>query len=52
MEFLVAGAGAVQMGTVNFYDPTASARVAGQLPEALGQLGASRVREIVGSLQT
>jgi dihydroorotate dehydrogenase (NAD+) catalytic subunit len=52
MEFLVAGAGAVQMGTVNFYDPTASARVAGQLPEALGQLGASSVREIVGSLQT
>jgi dihydroorotate dehydrogenase (NAD+) catalytic subunit len=51
MEFLVAGASAVQLGTVNFYDPTASARIAGQLPEALAQLGASSVREVVGSLQ-
>jgi dihydroorotate dehydrogenase (NAD+) catalytic subunit len=51
MEFLVAGASAVQLGTVNFYDPTASARVAGLLPEALAQLGASSVREVVGSLR-
>jgi dihydroorotate dehydrogenase (NAD+) catalytic subunit len=51
MEFLVAGASAVQLGTVNFYDPTASTRVAGQLPEALEQLGASSVREVVGTLQ-
>jgi dihydroorotate dehydrogenase (NAD+) catalytic subunit len=51
MEFLVAGASAVQLGTVNFYDPTASERVGGQLPEALGQLGASSVRELVGTLQ-
>jgi dihydroorotate dehydrogenase (NAD+) catalytic subunit len=50
MEFLVAGASAVQMGTVNFYDPTASTRVVGQLPEALGQLGARSVREVVGTL--
>jgi dihydroorotate dehydrogenase (NAD+) catalytic subunit len=51
MEFLVAGAGAVQLGTVNFYDPTASARIAGQLPEALAQLGAGSVREVVGTLR-
>ncbi len=51
MEFLVAGASAVQFGTVNFYDPTASARMAGQLPEALAQLGASSVREVIGTLQ-
>ena len=51
MEFLVAGAGAVQLGTVNFYDPTASVRIAGQLPEALAQLGATAVSEVVGSLQ-
>ena len=50
MEFLVAGASAVQLGTVNFYDPTASMRVAGQLPEALGQLGAKSIREIVRTL--
>ncbi len=50
MEFLVAGASAVQMGTVNFYDPTASVRVVEQLPAALTQLGAVSVREVVGSL--
>src|SRR5579884_261273 len=50
MEFLIAGASAVQLGTVNFYDPTVSMRVAGQLPEVLKQLGASSVREIVGTL--
>ena len=52
MEFLVAGASAVQLGTVNFYDPTASARVVGQLHEALGQLGANSVRELVGTLES
>ncbi|HWG46017.1 MAG TPA: dihydroorotate dehydrogenase [Gemmataceae bacterium] len=51
MEFLVAGASAVQLGTVNFYDPTASMRVVGQLPEALAQLGAGNVREVVGTLK-
>ena len=52
MEFLIAGASAVQLGTVNFYDPTASMRVVGQLPEALAQLGAGSVAEIVGTLGT
>lgn len=51
MEFLVAGASAVQLGTVNFYDPTASVRVVEGLPVALGQLGAARVADVVGTLQ-
>ena len=51
MEFLVAGASAVQLGTVNFYDPTAAPRVVEQLPEALRQLGANSVRQVVGSIQ-
>ncbi len=51
MEFLVAGASAVQLGTVNFYDPTASVRMVEGLPEALAQLGAASVREVVGSLR-
>jgi dihydroorotate dehydrogenase (NAD+) catalytic subunit len=50
MEFLLAGASAVQLGTVNFYDPTVSMRVIEQLPEALTQLGANSVREIIGTL--
>ncbi len=50
MEFLVAGASAVQIGTANFFDPTASARIVEQLPDALGQLRANSVHEIVGTL--
>ena len=51
MEFLVAGASAVQIGTANFYDPTASVRIADALPEALRVLGAERVADVVGTLQ-
>jgi dihydroorotate dehydrogenase (NAD+) catalytic subunit len=51
MEFLVAGASAVQLGTVNFYDPTASMRIVEQLPAALDFLGAASVREIAGSIR-
>jgi dihydroorotate dehydrogenase (NAD+) catalytic subunit len=51
MEFLLAGASAVQLGTVNFYDPIASMRVVDQLPEALAQLGAGSVGEVVGTLK-
>lgn len=51
MEFLVAGASAVQLGTVNFYDPLAAQRIAAQLPEGLAQLGAGSVRDVVGTLR-
>ena len=51
MEFVVAGASAVQLGTVNFFDPTASERLVSQLPAALGELGAASVKEVVGTLQ-
>jgi dihydroorotate dehydrogenase (NAD+) catalytic subunit len=50
MEFLVAGASAVQLGTVNFFDPTASVRIVEGLPGAVAQLGAARVAEVVGTL--
>ncbi len=50
MEFLVVGASAVQIGTANFYDPTASVRIANALPEALATLGASAIPEVIGTL--
>jgi dihydroorotate dehydrogenase (NAD+) catalytic subunit len=50
MEFLIAGASAVQLGTVNFYDPTAAQRVVEQLPGTLGHLQAQSVREVVGTM--
>jgi dihydroorotate dehydrogenase (NAD+) catalytic subunit len=52
MEFFVAGASAVQLGTVNFYNPRASMEVLDALPQALGEAGASRVAEVVGTLVT
>ena len=52
MEFFVAGASAVQLGTVNFYNPTASTTILDELPAAIAELGASSVREIVGTLKT
>jgi dihydroorotate dehydrogenase (NAD+) catalytic subunit len=52
MEFLVSGATAVQLGTVNFYDPTASMRILDALPQAVAQLGASRLADVVGTLET
>ena len=50
MEFLVAGASAVQIGTANFYDPTASMRIVDALPAALKALGSERVADVVGTL--
>ncbi|MFL5330139.1 MAG: dihydroorotate dehydrogenase [Gemmataceae bacterium] len=49
MEFLVAGASAVQLGTVNFYDPTAAMRIVEALPGALEQLKVNSVAEVVGA---
>lgn len=50
MEFLVAGASAVQVGTANFYDPTASVRIVDALPKALAEAGAGSVSDVVGTL--
>ena len=49
MEFLVAGASAIQIGTANFYDPTASVKIVEGLPAALQKLGASNTRDVVGT---
>jgi dihydroorotate dehydrogenase (NAD+) catalytic subunit len=47
MEFMAAGASAVQIGTANYYDPTVSQRLVQQLPAALAELGVRSVREAV-----
>ena len=51
MEFLIAGASAVQIGTANYYRPSVSMEILDALPGALAELGAGSVREIVGTLQ-
>jgi dihydroorotate dehydrogenase (NAD+) catalytic subunit len=51
MEFLVAGATAVQIGTANYYDPTVSMKILDQLPQAVNEAGATRVSDLVGTLK-
>jgi dihydroorotate dehydrogenase (NAD+) catalytic subunit len=50
LDFMVCGASAVQIGTANFYDPTAAARLVRELPDALAAAGVSSVPELVGSI--
>jgi dihydroorotate dehydrogenase (NAD+) catalytic subunit len=50
MDFLVAGATAVQVGTANFYNPSASMQILDALPAALREADAASVREVVGTL--
>ena len=52
MEFLVAGASAVQIGTANFYDPTLATRLVDQLDEVVAAEGCQHVSELVGTLKT
>jgi dihydroorotate dehydrogenase (NAD+) catalytic subunit len=52
LEFLVAGASAVQVGTATFADPGAAGRLVEELPGKLGEIGASSVREVVGTLRS
>ena len=50
MEFFVAGASAVQLGTVNFAAPLTSTEILDALPAALGELGAASLADVVGTL--
>jgi dihydroorotate dehydrogenase (NAD+) catalytic subunit len=50
MQFIVAGASAFQIGTANYYAPTASMQILDALPGAIRELNASSVREVVGTL--
>ena len=51
VEFLLAGASAVQVGTATFARPDTMAEMVEELPAALGLAGASSVHEVVGQLQ-
>ena len=52
MEFLVVGAAAVQIGTANFFNPTATMTILDALPAALAELNAESVQQVVGSFDT
>jgi len=52
LEFLVAGASAIQVGTANFYDPTGSERILDDMIQRLEQEGVSDVNQVIGSLRS
>ena len=52
LEFLVAGASAVQVGTATFYDPTAADRLVDDLSARLRDSGIDSLRSIIGTLRS
>ncbi|MEA4936277.1 MAG: dihydroorotate dehydrogenase [Paludibacter sp.] len=50
LEFLIAGASAVQIGTANFIDPSVSEKVVDGIEDYLTRHQISSVKEIIGSL--
>lgn len=50
IEFLLAGASAIEIGTANFIDPAVTVKVANGINEWLDQHGCKSVGEIVGQL--
>ncbi|MBT5021046.1 MAG: dihydroorotate dehydrogenase [Planctomicrobium sp.] len=52
LEFLVAGASAIQIGTANFYDPGVSARLVDELDAALDAEGCATVNDLIGSVHS
>lgn len=51
IEFLLAGASAIEIGTANFIDPAVTVKVANGISDWLDQHGCSSVAEIVGQLE-
>jgi dihydroorotate dehydrogenase (NAD+) catalytic subunit len=51
VEFVLAGATAVAVGTQNFVDPTATMRITDGIAEYCHRHGVSRVSDLVGALQ-
>ena len=51
IEFMLAGASAIQIGTANFIDPAITVKVADVINNFLDRLGYKSVIEIIGALE-
>jgi dihydroorotate dehydrogenase (NAD+) catalytic subunit len=51
VEFMLAGATAVSVGSLTFQDPDRAVEILRRLPKALRKAGASRSRDLVGALK-
>jgi dihydroorotate dehydrogenase (NAD+) catalytic subunit len=52
LEFLIAGARAVEVGTANLVDPGAALRIIGEIRDFCRDKGISRVEDLIGTLRT
>ena len=52
LEFLVAGALAIQVGTANFYDPSACERLLDDLTTRVEEAGVDSLRSVIGTLKS
>jgi dihydroorotate dehydrogenase (NAD+) catalytic subunit len=51
VEFMLAGASAVAIGTANFVNPMAAVEIVDGIEQYLSQTGAASVQEIIGAVQ-
>ncbi len=51
LEFIIAGASAVQVGTANFYDPSASLKIAAGLAAYCEEHGLANIAQLVGTVK-
>lgn len=51
LEFIIAGASAVQVGTANFVDPAVTLRIVDGIERYMTDHGISRLSELIGSLE-
>ena len=51
VEFMLAGATAIQIGTYNFIDPTVSVKVIDGMNDYLDRHGFKSVKELIGALE-
>jgi dihydroorotate dehydrogenase (NAD+) catalytic subunit len=51
LEFLVAGAAAIEIGTANFVDPDAAARIVDEIERWCRAHGVAAVRDIIGTIR-
>ena len=49
IEFMIAGSSAIQIGTLNFIDPTAPVKIIRELEEYCLEAGISKISELTGS---
>ena len=51
VEFILAGATAVQIGTANFIDPAVTVKVVDYISDFLKRHNMSSVKELIGAMQ-